>query len=654
MTLHDDAAYLALKTHDARFDGRLFVGVTSTGIYCRPVCRVRTPLRRNCQFFANAASAERGGFRPCLRCRPELSPGLSLADSSQVLAQHAARLIELAARSGADPYLPDIAAQLGVTDRHLRRIFRLAHGVTPIDYLSTQRLLLAKQLLTDTDMPVTQVALASGHASLRRFNAAFMQRYRMNPSALRKQAASTTKRRSDSAMSLRLAYRPPYDIDGVMRFLGQRALPGVETVEGLEVRRTLRWLHQGQWLQGWLQCRFVPLRNELQLGVAPALLPAVGSIMQRLRHALDLDADPSLIGPCLATMPVPAPAGLRVPGAMDGFETATRIILGQQVTVAAARTLTRRLVDELGQDIHTPFAELNRLFPSAADMAGAARRAHRPAGHRASACRGAAGTGPRGGRRPHRVAPCRTAGRHAAGAARAARHRRMDRAADRHARAGLARCLCGQRHRRAQRAGHARRGAGAGPSRSLAPLARLCRDGTLADLGGQDMRLHDLVAQARLQSPLGPMTVAATALGLAGLWFDGQAHHPGVLDAPLDPMQPYIAQAREELDHYWRGDLRGRFKVRLDAQGTPFQRAVWRTLLDIPAGHTTTYAAVAADAGSARAVRAAGAAIGRNPLSIIVPCHRVLGRDGSLTGYAGGLERKQALLQLEGALPRHT
>src|SRR5512139_2626514 len=181
MTFQDDAAYLALKTHDARFDGRLFVGVTSTGIYCRPVCRVRTPLRRNCRFFANAASAERSGFRPCLRCRPELSPGLSLADSSQVLTQHAARLIEQAGRGGSDPYLPEIAARLGVTDRHLRRIFRQAHGVTPIDYLSTQRLLLAKQLLTDTDMPVTQVALASGHASLRRFNAAFMQRYRFNP-----------------------------------------------------------------------------------------------------------------------------------------------------------------------------------------------------------------------------------------------------------------------------------------------------------------------------------------------------------------------------------------------------------------------------------------------------------------------------------------
>ena len=165
------------------------------------------------------------------------------------------------------------------------------------------------------------------------------------------------------------------------------------------------------------------------------------------------------------------------------------------------------------------------------------------------------------------------------------------------------------------------------------------------------MKLQNLVAQARLESPLGPMTVAASAKGLAGLWFDGQSHHPGPLQAPVDAQQRCIAQAREELDRYWRGGLRGRFKVELDAQGTPFQQAVWRRLLDIPAGRTSTYAAVAAAAGSAQAVRAAGAAIGRNPLSIIVPCHRVLGRDGSLTGYAGGLDRKQALLRLEGVLP---
>jgi len=369
MTLHDDAAYLALKTHDARFDGRLFVGVTSTGIYCRPVCRVRTPLRRNCRFFSNAASAERDGFRPCLRCRPELSPGLSLADSSLVLARHAACLIEQAARSGGEAYLPDISARLGVTDRHLRRIFRQAHGVTPIDYLSTQRLLLAKQLLTDTDMPVTQVALASGHASLRRFNAAFAQRYRMKPSALRKQAAPPPL--GDGAAQLRLAYRPPYDVDGMLRFLANRCLPQVESIAGLQLRRTLRWRHQGQWLHGWMQCRFVPQRHEVQLSVAPALLPAAGAIMQRLRHALDLDADPALVDPCLATLPAPPPPGLRLPGAMDGFETATRIILGQQVTVAAARTLAQRLVAEFGQPIDTPFAELRRLFPDAEALAAA-------------------------------------------------------------------------------------------------------------------------------------------------------------------------------------------------------------------------------------------------------------------------------------------
>jgi methylated-DNA-[protein]-cysteine S-methyltransferase len=158
------------------------------------------------------------------------------------------------------------------------------------------------------------------------------------------------------------------------------------------------------------------------------------------------------------------------------------------------------------------------------------------------------------------------------------------------------------------------------------------------------------IAQARFDSPLGPITVAATAHGLAGLWFDGQAHHPGTLDAPVDDAQAFIAQARRELDHYWQGANRP-FAVQLDAQGTPFQQAVWRALLDISSGSTSTYAAVAAGAGSPRAVRAAGAAIGRNPLSIIVPCHRVLGRDGSLTGYAGGLPRKQALLRLEGALP---
>jgi AraC family transcriptional regulator of adaptative response / DNA-3-methyladenine glycosylase II len=368
MTLHDDAAYLALKTHDARFDGRFFVGVTSTGIYCRPVCRVRTPLRRNCRFYPNAASAERDGFRPCLRCRPELAPGLSLVDSPNALAQHAARMLEQCAHEGVDIALPELAARLGVTDRHLRRIFQDAHGVSPIDYLTTRRLLLAKQLLTDTALPVTEVALASGFASVRRFNAAFAERYRMSPSRLRREGADRAG--VDSALTARLGYRPPYDVAGVLRFFARRAVPGIEAAEGLQDRRTLAIEHRGQRLAGWVSSTFVPERHELHVRLAPSLAPVFGTVLQRLRQAMDLDADPALIDPALATLPG-AVEGIRVPNGLDGFEMATRVILGQQVTVAAARTLTRRLVERLGEPIETPFADLTRLFPSARAIAQA-------------------------------------------------------------------------------------------------------------------------------------------------------------------------------------------------------------------------------------------------------------------------------------------
>ena len=322
MTLEPDAAYRVLESHDARFDGRLFVGVTSTGIYCRPVCRVRLPQRKNCRFFANAASAEQGGFRPCLRCRPEQAPGLSLTDSPTVLAQHAARLLNQAAHDGDEVTLPHVAARLGVTDRHLRRIFLAAHGVTPIDYLTTQRLLLAKQLLTDTALSVTQVALAAGFGSQRRFNAAFAERYRLSPTGL---------------------------------------------------RRTLAFTHQGQACTGWLALRFLAERHEIEAVVSPSLAPALGAVVQRLRQGLDLDADPLPIDAALATLTgVPGVPGVRVANGVDGFEVAVRVILGQQVRVAAARTLTRRLVDALGEPIATPFADLTRLFPSSERIAQAA------------------------------------------------------------------------------------------------------------------------------------------------------------------------------------------------------------------------------------------------------------------------------------------
>ncbi len=367
MVLDPDAAYLAVKARDARFDGRLFIGVTSTGVYCRPVCRVRTPRRENCRFFDTRAQAEAAAFRPCLKCRPEIAPGLSNMDSSQQLADTAARWIEHAVHGGTPTRLPRLATRLGVTDRHLRRIFHATHGVSPHAYLTTQRLLLAKQLLTDTRQPITQVALASGFDSLRRFNAAFVEHYRLNPSQLRNRRGAAP----GADAPLRLAYRPPYDVAAVLAFFARRQVRGVEQVEGLSIRRTLGWLHRGQRLAGWLACRFVPERHEVHVHAAPSLAPVLGAVLQAVRHELDLDADPVRIDPVLALVPGPMREGTRLPGGMDGFELAVRVILGQQVTVKAARTLTERLVQHLGTPIDTPYPALTHVFPDAATLASA-------------------------------------------------------------------------------------------------------------------------------------------------------------------------------------------------------------------------------------------------------------------------------------------
>ena len=389
MEIDPDIAWNALAAHDARFDGRFFVGVTSTGIYCRPVCRVRTPRRENCRFYANAASAEQAGFRPCLRCRPELAPGLSLMDSSQVLAQHAARMIDHAVRVGASVRMPDLAARLGVTERHLRRVFAQAHGVSPIDYLTTQRLLQAKQLLTDTDLPVTEVALACGFESLRRFNAVFAEQVRLKPTELRKAgiAARTAPAGRGPGLRVRLGYRPPYDVASMLAFWQQRALAGVEEVDGRTIRRT--WSaprpaadEPGQAgaaaepARGWIEIEFMEERHEVELRAGANLAAHGGQLVEAARHALGLDADPEHMAPLLATLAALHPAsamaaGLRMPGSFDGFETAARIVLGQQVTVAAARTLTRRLIERFGVRVATPWPALHRCFPDAATIAAA-------------------------------------------------------------------------------------------------------------------------------------------------------------------------------------------------------------------------------------------------------------------------------------------
>ncbi len=226
--LQPDACYLALQARDARFDGRFFIGVTSTGIYCRPVCKVRVPRRENCRFYGHAAQAERAGFRPCLRCRPELAPHSivwSIQDAAYILAHQAARLLDNPEAWGAEaPSVERLAARLGVSDRHLRRIFEAQLGVSPLQYLQTRRLLTAKQLLADTDLPITQVALASGFASVRRFNAAFVQHYGLNPTRLRREGVG----RGTEGSAIRLGYRPPYDVQAMLGFFGKRAITGVD------------------------------------------------------------------------------------------------------------------------------------------------------------------------------------------------------------------------------------------------------------------------------------------------------------------------------------------------------------------------------------------------------------------------------------------
>jgi AraC family transcriptional regulator of adaptative response / DNA-3-methyladenine glycosylase II len=390
--LDDDACYSALKAHDARFDGQFFTAVTSTGIYCRPVCRVKLPRRENCRFFRHAAQAEAAGFRPCLRCRPELAPHAarwSVQDAAQTLADQAARLIDTpdAWPDAALPGAAQLAARLGVSDRHLRRLFERRFGVPPLQYLQTRRLLAARQLIADTRLPLAQVALASGFASVRRFNAAFGAHYGLNPGALRRQggAGADHPNGDGRAIEVRLGFRPPCQTEVLLDFLALRAVEGVESVtpgaQGQRVYARTLCVMQGtrvgtgvvqgaQACTGIVRAHFDAERALLVLRVDAALAPALPVVIARMRALFDLDADPAAIDATLHAA-FPHGDGLRVPGAVDGFELAVRAVLGQQITVAAARTLASRLARAFGEPLAQPQDELTRLFPTPAAIAHA-------------------------------------------------------------------------------------------------------------------------------------------------------------------------------------------------------------------------------------------------------------------------------------------
>jgi AraC family transcriptional regulator of adaptative response / DNA-3-methyladenine glycosylase II len=363
MAPSDTAYYQALAARDRRFDGLFFVGVTSTGIYCRPICPARTPKESNCRFFANAMMAEKDGFRPCLRCRPELAPGAAPVDDAQRIAHLIVQRMEEGLLDG-NAGLEDIAAQFELSSRQIRRIVQTELGVSPIELIQTRRLLLAKQLLTETRMPVTEIAFASGFSSLRRFNDAFGTRYGMPPSRLRKEAGDGDIFNLSGTSTLRLSYRPPYDWDGILAFLAGRTLKGVEAVTGDAYMRTVACGKS----RGWIRVTHAPAKNALQVEFTHSLAPALPALLGRLRNLFDLAARPDLIAAQLLKDKRLKPMvrktpGLRVPGAFDGFELAVRAILGQQVTVKAATTLACRFAAAFGEDYATGMPDLTHLSP---------------------------------------------------------------------------------------------------------------------------------------------------------------------------------------------------------------------------------------------------------------------------------------------------
>jgi AraC family transcriptional regulator of adaptative response / DNA-3-methyladenine glycosylase II len=361
----------ARLSRDPRFDGKFFIAVTSTGIYCRPICPASpSPRRSNVRYFASAAAAAEAGFRPCLRCRPEAAPGTPAWLGTSAVVRRALRLINEGALDGAS--VGEFATRVGVGARHLDRLFVQHVGASPLAVAQTRRLHFAKRLIDESDLPMTQIALAAGFGSLRRFNDAFQQAYRRSPRELRRERREPPATGAGDEVSLALAYRPPYDWSHLRDFFALRATPGVERIESDGYRRLIRT--EGG--HAVIDVRPLAGKDALRLRVRGAPSAALFQIASTARRVFDLSADPALLAASLAADPLLKPLvrrrpGIRIPGSWDPFECAVRAVLGQQVTVAAARTLAGRLVARVGEPVRTGLAGLERLFPTPEALAAA-------------------------------------------------------------------------------------------------------------------------------------------------------------------------------------------------------------------------------------------------------------------------------------------
>lgn len=372
-SLDAEACYRAVQTRDARFDGRLFTGVISTQIYCRPVCPARTPRFENCRFFDSAAAAQEAGFRPCLRCRPETAPELLSRRGTASTVSRALSLIADGALDGNDASVEALAERLGLCGRQLRRLFEKHLGASPLSVAQTRRVLFAKQLIQETGMPMAEVALAAGFGSLRRFNETFQALYQRPPSALRRCPFSAPAQGQSAGVTLDLRYRPPYDWDAMLAYLEARAVPGLEQVCRGAYARTVG----DAGCAGTVEVRHTPGRNSLTVTIRLPSVRVLPSVVGRVRRLFDLGADIETIGAHLARDPLLAPMvaqrpGLRAPGSWDGFELGVRAILGQQVTIKSARRLAGELVALCGEPLPMPSdSALRQLFPTPERIVGA-------------------------------------------------------------------------------------------------------------------------------------------------------------------------------------------------------------------------------------------------------------------------------------------
>ena len=360
---HDDY-YRALTSRDTRFDGVFFTGVSTTGIYCRPICGVKTPRLSSCTFYTSAASAEAAGFRPCLRCRPELAP--------YALQQNLAHAIwqKIAAGVLNEQSVEELAQHIGLSSRQLRRVLIQEFGVGPIEIAQTQRLLFAKKLLQETTMPMSALAFAAGFGSVRRFNALFEERYKLTPISIRKNKTSSVKLSSihtEEGICLRLSYRPPYAWKACLDYLHGRAMPSLEMVD-LHTESYQRAVHIAGY-SGWFQVQHADQPAQLVVRISHHLSPVLMPVLAQIRAQFDVEANPAVIAShlnqhALFAAQIQKTPGLRVPGSFSLFELAIRAVLGQQVSVAGATTISGRLVRTFGTPCVTPWPEIDYQFPT--------------------------------------------------------------------------------------------------------------------------------------------------------------------------------------------------------------------------------------------------------------------------------------------------